>query len=182
MPCLEDHLKVVLNHLTNPVQLSWREPMVAAQGQRLEPELTEHALSLHMDVLGLVAVEAIEEEPVLTRDTLDRRQAVSFQVKLVYRPDRLGASRPAGSELQTVRAGTGAVRAELQIIRSKLRTIQRAPANPTTGSQLQTVRTKLRRVPSENWTISNQEPGMARQGSSTPGRRCLAPPSRRLFE
>lgn len=46
--------------------------MVSTQRQGIEPELADGAIPLHVDVLRFLAVEAEEEEPVWTRDVVNR--------------------------------------------------------------------------------------------------------------
>jgi hypothetical protein len=47
--------------------------MISSQDQRLEPEFAGHALPFHMNMNRLVAIEAIEIEPILSGNIFDRR-------------------------------------------------------------------------------------------------------------
>ena len=46
--------------------------MIASKFNRLQPELTYYSLTLHVNVHGFIAVEAIEEEPVGAGNIFDR--------------------------------------------------------------------------------------------------------------
>jgi hypothetical protein len=54
-------------------QLVCGEAVVAAQRDWLEPELAHHTITPDVDVPWLLAIEAVEEEPVWARNPLDAR-------------------------------------------------------------------------------------------------------------
>jgi hypothetical protein len=62
IPGLPNLLQVRENDLSDPIQLLRRESVVVRQGDRFEPELADLSLAAHVDVPGLIAIEAIEEE------------------------------------------------------------------------------------------------------------------------
>ena len=49
--------------------------VVFGEGQRFQPELADHSLPPDMYVRRLVAVEAVEVEPMRTRDILNSRHS-----------------------------------------------------------------------------------------------------------
>src|SRR6266536_1430964 len=75
IPCLQNPGEMFLNIRPDNVQLPRREFVTARQGDWLEPELAHHALTADVHVLRLTAVEAIEIEPVRTRDVPDSRHS-----------------------------------------------------------------------------------------------------------
>src|SRR5437879_11910578 len=71
---LHDLLLMLSNDLADPSQLVCCKPIVPREHQRAQPELAGAAVSLHVDMGRLVAIEAREEEPYgpgmpLTRGT-----------------------------------------------------------------------------------------------------------------
>lgn len=64
MPCLNNARFVLHNETTELVELSWAEPMIPREVDWRQPELGVPSFSANVDVLGLVAVETIEKEPV----------------------------------------------------------------------------------------------------------------------
>src|SRR5207249_2558517 len=71
MPRLHDLLLMLSNDLADPSQLVCCKPMVPREHQRAQPELAGAAVSLHVDVGRLVAIEAREEEPIRSGDATD---------------------------------------------------------------------------------------------------------------
>ena len=59
------------DNTSDPRELLWGEPAVSGEGDRIEPELAGGPLVLNMDVDRLVAIEAVEEEPEGSGNTLD---------------------------------------------------------------------------------------------------------------
>lgn len=62
--------------------------MVSSQGKWIEPELAGGTIPLHMDVLRLVAVEAVEEEPVRSSDVGDLGITRPVPISLLF-PNRI---------------------------------------------------------------------------------------------
>jgi hypothetical protein len=71
MPCLHDAREIRLHQASNTVQFHGGEAVVRGKDQRLQPEFAQPVFSLNVHVPRFVAVEAVEEEPVRTRDVLD---------------------------------------------------------------------------------------------------------------
>src|SRR5438874_4439440 len=71
MPRLHDLLLMLSNDLADPSQLVCCKPMVPREHQRAQPELAGAAVSLHVDVGRLVAIEAREEELIRSWDATD---------------------------------------------------------------------------------------------------------------
>ena len=70
-PSLQDQIYILVNQTADPIQLSRRKTVVFRERNRTKPELTEQPVPLDMDMLRLVAIEAVEEQPVRTRDVPD---------------------------------------------------------------------------------------------------------------
>lgn len=49
-------------------EVTWRQPVVGGEGDRVQPKLAGRALAPHVYVYCLVAVEAVDEEAEGTRD------------------------------------------------------------------------------------------------------------------
>jgi hypothetical protein len=61
-------LQVILYRTPDSVELSRRESVVCGEGERPEPELAGCVVTLHVDMHGLHAIEAVEEETIGTGD------------------------------------------------------------------------------------------------------------------
>jgi len=64
------------DHSPNRVELPGGKTVIGCQLDRLKPELTRPVFPTYMNVNRLIAVEAIEEEPVWSRDILDSRHSI----------------------------------------------------------------------------------------------------------
>ena len=64
MPCLDNDLLVLQNQVPNLVEFTSAEPMIPREFDGCQPELAVLPIASNVDVHGLVAVEAIEKEPV----------------------------------------------------------------------------------------------------------------------
>ena len=73
IPCLQNAKKIGLYQLANLIKLVGSEAAILAQCKRLQPELAHALLPLDMYVLGLIAIEAVEEDPIGSRDVFDCR-------------------------------------------------------------------------------------------------------------
>jgi hypothetical protein len=56
--------QILNDQSSNTIQFLGREAVVVTQNHWLQPKLASAAVSTHMHVLWLVAVETIEKEPV----------------------------------------------------------------------------------------------------------------------
>jgi len=63
---------VFSNQAADAVQFSGREAFVETEHDRLQPELADHSLTSNMHVLRLIAVEAVEKQPVWARNISNR--------------------------------------------------------------------------------------------------------------
>src|SRR5947208_16792660 len=70
IPCLNNSFQVGLDQSSDRHQLLSRESLVRGEVHRLQPELADHPLSLCVDVLRLVAVEAVEIDAIRPGDVL----------------------------------------------------------------------------------------------------------------
>lgn len=77
LPCLNDLGEMIQDQLPNAIEFVAPETSVVLERDRLKPELTGLSVSFHMDMAGLAAIEAVEEESVWPWDPLDRRQVAS---------------------------------------------------------------------------------------------------------
>jgi hypothetical protein len=68
MPCLYNLDKIGANLTTDGRELARGKTVIGTQFDRLEPEFANHVFSLNMHIHGLVAVEAVKEKSVWTRD------------------------------------------------------------------------------------------------------------------
>jgi hypothetical protein len=73
MPSLQDNSTVGPNEPPEQVQLTGVEAVAARKAKRFQPELAGAAVTLHVNVRRLAAVEAREEEPVRPRNPSDSR-------------------------------------------------------------------------------------------------------------
>jgi hypothetical protein len=73
MPSLYYTNKILLDQVSDLIQVPRRKPVVDGHDQRFKPELTQTIVPLHMRVLGLVAVETVEEQPIRSGEILDGR-------------------------------------------------------------------------------------------------------------
>jgi len=64
IPRLLNAAPVIEDDPSNLVKLSWREAVVGAKDNSLQPKLTGHAFTTYMDVLWFVTIEAVKEKPV----------------------------------------------------------------------------------------------------------------------
>ncbi|SRR6266702_561981 len=64
MPCLDNCWFVFHNQTPNDIQLAWAEPFVPRDGNGCQPEFGVLTIAPNVNVHRLVAVEAVEEEPV----------------------------------------------------------------------------------------------------------------------
>jgi hypothetical protein len=64
IPCLSDSCFVLQYKGPDAVQFPRREPVVAREYDRRQPELAFHPLTVGMDVHGFVAVEAVKVQPM----------------------------------------------------------------------------------------------------------------------
>jgi len=71
MPCLDNFDQIGANLITDGREFVRGKTMIGAQFDRFQPELAHHVSSSNMDMHGLVAVEAVKEKPVWTRDIRD---------------------------------------------------------------------------------------------------------------
>jgi hypothetical protein len=62
---------------SNHIQLTRAEPVAMGKAERFEPELARLVLALDVDVRGLIAVEAGEEEAIRPSDPFDPRHSQS---------------------------------------------------------------------------------------------------------
>jgi hypothetical protein len=69
MPCLYYLDQIGANLITDGCEFARGKTVIGAQFDGLQPEFANQVLSLDMHMQGLVAVEAVEEESVWTRDT-----------------------------------------------------------------------------------------------------------------
>jgi hypothetical protein len=79
IPSLQNLLPMFHNQPADAVQFGGRKPLVEAEHDRFQPELSDHMLTPNMHMLRLVAVEAVEKEPVRTGHITDRRHAAFFR-------------------------------------------------------------------------------------------------------
>ena len=70
-PSLQDQIQILVHQTAEHIQFSRRKTFVFRERNRTKPELTEQPVPLDMDMLRLVAIEAVEEQPVRTRDVPD---------------------------------------------------------------------------------------------------------------
>jgi hypothetical protein len=77
MPGLTDRLQVVFNQPPNLIEFSRLEAMIRRQRNGLKPELARLVLPAHVNVHSLVAVEAVEVEPVRSLNVGDSRHSVA---------------------------------------------------------------------------------------------------------
>src|SRR4051812_9100708 len=73
MPCLQNRRPVSHNHTANRIQFPSAKTIVIRQSERLKPKLACVVIAFHVDVRGLVAIEAHEEKPVWPRNITDSR-------------------------------------------------------------------------------------------------------------
>jgi len=73
IPSLEYLLNVFLQVSPDLVQLPAGESVIAGQSDRFQPELADHVLSPHVDVLWFITVETIEKETIGTRNVRNSR-------------------------------------------------------------------------------------------------------------
>ena len=60
---------MLYDNTTELVELSWAEPMIPRELDGRQPELGVLSISSNVDVHGLLAVEAVEKEPVRAWNT-----------------------------------------------------------------------------------------------------------------
>jgi hypothetical protein len=77
MPGLTDPFLMLFNQPPNLVEFSRLEAMIRGQRNRPKPELARLVLTTHVNVHSLVAVEAVEVQPVGSRNVGDPRHSVS---------------------------------------------------------------------------------------------------------
>src|SRR5579872_403784 len=87
MPSLQKPFHIACYPGTDLIQFSHRKTIVAGQRQRREPVFAHIAFALNVYVLGLVAVEAVKEEPVRSGDVLNGRHSMSSWVHRIHRAD-----------------------------------------------------------------------------------------------
>src|SRR2546430_17053946 len=79
MPCLRYGIAMKSDYSPNRVELPGGKTVIGCQLDRLKPEVTRPAFPKYMNVNRLIAVEAIEEEPVEARDTLDSPHSIVWK-------------------------------------------------------------------------------------------------------
>src|SRR5262245_48873766 len=77
IPCLHHPLQADADDVPNPIQFLRREALVLCQANRFEPELTRFPLAPNVNVPRFIAIEAVEEEPIRTRNAVNRRHGTS---------------------------------------------------------------------------------------------------------
>jgi len=75
MPSLDDDVVIGLDQSPDGVQLFCREAMIRPKLDRLKPELAVLLLAPDVNANRLIAVEAVEEDPIGAWDVLDSRQS-----------------------------------------------------------------------------------------------------------
>ena len=73
LPCFQNTFQVIHNNPSNDVKLSGREAAVGTQSDGFEPEFACHSFSADMDMLRLIAIEAVEEYPIWPGNILNPR-------------------------------------------------------------------------------------------------------------
>ena len=73
IPGLQDAVKVGLYQLANLIEFVGSKAAAAAQRERLKPEFAHVLLALDVYVFGLIAVEAVEVNPIGSQDVFDCR-------------------------------------------------------------------------------------------------------------
>lgn len=73
MPCLHYFAVIITDNFPYDIEFFCCKTLIFAQHNRLQPEFTNHSFSLDMYVHRLVAVKAIKEKPILSRNILNRR-------------------------------------------------------------------------------------------------------------
>jgi hypothetical protein len=71
MPSLQYFPYIPRNFGANQIQLSRRKTIIVAEREWTQPILAYHFLALNVDMLRLIAVETIKEEPVWAGNILD---------------------------------------------------------------------------------------------------------------
>ena len=103
MPSLQNFRKVSFNEFSNGVEFPWRKAAIFCQVHRFKPELAKHLLPLHMDMLRLATIEAVEEKSIGTRNAFDgwhvyiTRKLSSIKPRFTLTPER------KASRVRTVR-------------------------------------------------------------------------------
>jgi hypothetical protein len=64
MPSLQYSAQIARCFDANQIQFSRRKTIVAGKREWQQPILAYHSLALNVDVLRLIAVETVEEEPI----------------------------------------------------------------------------------------------------------------------
>jgi hypothetical protein len=82
IPSLQNSVPMFYNQPANAVQFGRRKSIVEAQYDRLQPEFAYQMLTTNVYVLRLVAVEAVEKEPVRPRYITNRRHDAFLQYSL----------------------------------------------------------------------------------------------------
>src|SRR5438093_542067 len=77
IPCLHDLVPVGPDQTPDLTQFPRVEPVVPLQFQRLQPELASLVLTVHVNVRGLVAIEACKEDSIRPSDAPHTRHAVT---------------------------------------------------------------------------------------------------------
>jgi hypothetical protein len=81
MPCLDNGRFVLHNETTDLVELSWAEPMIPRKFDGRQPELGVLSISPKMNMHGLVAIEAIEKEPIRPWNIWDLRHSARLHAR-----------------------------------------------------------------------------------------------------
>ena len=98
IPCLNDDVFVLQNHVPNLVEFTRAEPMIPRELDWRQPKLAVPPIA--PDVNGFVAVETVEKEPVRPRNTGDPRHSARL-----HPPERTRVNnRPANNPLTDAEA------------------------------------------------------------------------------
>jgi hypothetical protein len=75
MPRLDNDVVIGFNQSPDHVQLPGREAVVCRQFDRVKPEFASSLFTPDVYVHRLITIEAVEEEPVRSRDVFDSRHS-----------------------------------------------------------------------------------------------------------
>ena len=59
------------DEFSNDVEFLWRKAAIPAKTNRFQPKLAKQVVPLHMDMLGLLAIETVKEKTVMARNIFD---------------------------------------------------------------------------------------------------------------
>jgi hypothetical protein len=80
IPCLPNTLQIVDNNFADAVQFLRGEAVIVAQDDGFQPEFADGAIPTHVDMLRLITVETVKEQPIRTRNSRDGRQGERLQL------------------------------------------------------------------------------------------------------